>query len=623
MKRKLLSIVSVVLAMSMTTSAFAATARGTGDVDNDGQITANDVLAILTGKYAQLEGADQANVANRANGVSGVDANVLYQTILQPKYVSEDLALRVYTENYSIGSNPIDVIEGAEDLGSTVGTNEYGTGVVNDAVTLDGVTTISDAITKLASLATDSAAASLTEQLNNISFVSELGEDVYLRNEDGWAKLCWALGPIIPLSYEDAVIVNRVDDAATDEEIAAKQDQVDALNAIKAYVVSDKTLTAADVQDIATQLLIAFPNDITEDEVKATAARVLEITDQKYVFTADYNEMEDEVISASAVEIEDGETTYEASDFVNILAEFMSGYQDKTIAELRTTFGDKVAVTAQNTQTGADPISLVAEVVVKASYNPDGTTAATEATTEVTTEATTETTTETTTTETTTEAATEEDTETTTEAATEEDTETTTEEATEDTTESEDTDADGSGFVGTASISAADVYTAFNGAGLVDGDEIADGVTIINSASAFTFSERSFNFNDGELALSSVYSFQIGRGNNTISATHAVGDVLDDTEVIEKAIKFSVGGSGTITVYAGLGSSGVEDATIYLVNLDTNEIVAISNINRPGGSGSNYYVEAITVPEAGNYAFLQPGNVSSLNVAQIDISINA
>ncbi len=344
MKRKLFSLVAAVMAMSMTTSAFAATARGTGDVDGDSQLTANDVMAIVN----SLTDSAEANVDGSSNGINGADANVLYNIILQPKTVTEDLELRVYTENYSVGATPAIAASGAANLGSSVADNEQGMGIVDDTVSLTSGTTISEAINQLANVVTDSSAASISEQLDKIYFNSATKGDVYLRHEDGWAMFCWAVRAIVPLSESDAQLINKASDAATAEEIAAKQDQVDAMNNIKALVVSNNTLTAADIQTIKDEFLKAFPNTITSDEVTAAAADVLSITGDKYVFTAN------------------GEEITTTSSFVTTLAAFMPGWQDKTIADYRNAFTDKLEITAQNVKANGEVIKGIIEVAVTA-----------------------------------------------------------------------------------------------------------------------------------------------------------------------------------------------------------------------------------------------------------------
>ena len=576
MKKKLLSIISIAMAMTMTVSTFAATPRGAGDVDGDGKITANDVLMILKGL---ADTNPEANVDGR-NGINGSDANVLYRTILQPKTVSEDLMFKAYTENYSLGKNPVSIIEGADKLGSTVVAGDKGMGVVDDAVSTTSDTTIKGAIDSLVNLVNESSAANISSQLDKIYFASATKGDVYLRAEDGWSMFCYAVQPIIPMDAETAAICNKVPSSEEDLNNPTLKERYDALKEIKALVVSDKTLTANDIKTIKEAAYRAFPADMTETEIKEAAQRVLDIVATKFTLTAE--------IKGNV------ETITPDGAFVNGLVS-LAQYDTKTMADYRNTFGDKLVISVTNNGSG-NTISAVFEVAVvaNAGSTPVEPTTVTEATTEATTA-----TEATTVTEATTEATTA------TEATTEAPTETTTEAV--------------SGFVGDVNVLAENLQTAFP-TGLVDGDVLVkDAISIINSGSAFGWKSSNCSFNDG--AFVAACEFQVGNGNASVSADHAVGDVLADTESIEKAIKLTVGGSGKVTVYAALGSSGVAEAPIYLVDLNTRKVVAVSSATRPGGSGTSYYVSEIEIPAAGQYAYMQPGKKSSLNVAKIDLSI--
>ena len=575
MKKKLLSIISIAMAMTMTVSTFAATPRGAGDVDGDGKITANDVLMILKGL---ADTNPEANVDGR-NGINGSDANVLYRTILQPKTVSEDLMFKAYTENYSLGKNPVSIIEGADKLGSTVVAGDKGMGIVDDAVSTTSDTTIKGAIDSLVSLVNESSAANISSQLDKIYFVSAAKGDVYLRAEDGWSMFCYAVQPIIPMDAETAAICNKAPSSDEDLNNPTLKARYDALKEIKALVVSDKTLTADDIKTIKEAAYRAFPADMTETEIKEAAQRVLDIIGTRFTLTAE--------IKGNV------ETITPDGAFVNGLVS-LAQYDTKTMADYRNTFGDKLVISVTNNGSG-NTVSAVFEVAVvaNAGSTPVEPTTVTEATTEATTaEATTVT-------------------EATTEATTA--TEATTEAPTETTTEAV------SGFVGDVNVLAENLQTAFP-TGLVDGDVLVkDAISIINSGSAFGWKNSNCSFNDGAFVAAS--EFQVGNGNASVSADHAVGDVLADTESIEKAIKLTVGGSGKVTVYAALGSSGVAEAPIYLVDLNTRKIVAVSSATRPNGSGTSYYVSEIEIPAAGQYAYMQPGKKSSLNVAKIDLSI--
>ena len=560
MKKKLLSIISIAMAMTMTVSTFAATPRGAGDVDGDGKITANDVLMILKGL---ADTNPEANVDGR-NGINGSDANVLYRTILQPKTVSEDLMFKAYTENYSLGKNPVSIIEGADKLGSTVVAGDKGMGIVDDAVSTTSDTTIKGAIDSLVSLVNESSAANISSQLDKIYFVSAAKGDVYLRAEDGWSMFCYAVQPIIPMDAETAAICNKAPSSDEDLNNPTLKARYDALKEIKALVVSDKTLTADDIKTIKEAAYRAFPADMTETEIKEAAQRVLDIIGTRFTLTAE--------IKGNV------ETITPDGAFVNGLVS-LAQYDTKTMADYRNTFGDKLVISVTNNGSG-NTVSAVFEVAVvaNAGSTPVEPTTVTEATTEATTA---------------TEATTEAPTETTTEAV--------------------------SGFVGDVNVLAENLQTAFP-TGLVDGDVLVkDAISIINSGSAFGWKNSNCSFNDG--AFVAACEFQVGNGNASVSADHAVGDVLADTESIEKAIKLTVGGAGKVTVYAALGSSGVAEAPIYLVDLNTRKIVAVSSATRPNGSGTSYYVSEIEIPAAGQYAYMQPGKKSSLNVAKIDLSI--
>lgn len=575
MKKKLLSIISIAMAMTMTVSTFAATPRGAGDVDGDGKITANDVLMILKGL---ADTNPEANVDGR-NGINGSDANVLYRTILQPKTVSEDLMFKAYTENYSLGKNPVSIIEGADKLGSTVVAGDKGMGVVDDAVSTTSDTTIKGAIDSLVSLVNESSAANISSQLDKIYFVNAAKDAVYLRDEDGWSMFCYAVQPIIPMDAETAAICNKAPSSDEDLNNPTLKARYDALKEIKALVVNTNTLTAADIKTIKEAAYRAFPADMTETEIKEAAQRVLDIIGTRFTLTAE--------IKGNV------ETITPDGAFVNGLVS-LAQYDTKTMADYRNTFGDKLVISVTNNGSG-NTVSAVFEVAVvaNAGSTPVEPTTVTEATTEATTaEATTVT-------------------EATTEATTA--TEATTEAPTETTTEAV------SGFVGDVNVLAENLQTAFP-TGLVDGDVLVkDAISIINSGSAFGWKNSNCSFNDGAFVAAS--EFQVGNGNASVSADHAVGDVLADTESIEKAIKLTVGGSGKVTVYAALGSSGVAEAPIYLVDLNTRKIVAVSSATRPNGSGTSYYVSEIEIPAAGQYAYMQPGKKSSLNVAKIDLSI--
>ena len=584
MKRKLLSVVAIAMAMAMTTTAFAAPReRGNGDVDGDGTaLTAADLISLINnqGKVAN----DAANLNGRKDGgvISANDVLIAYKTVLQPNTVKEDLVFNVYTEglNSDLDLNALH----ANDLGAGYKANAQGTSIVDRSVTVTPTTTIKDAIDQFIDLATSDSKTleKINSQLNNIQFHSNVKGEVTLRSNNGWSMLAYALQPIVPMDDADAALCNKT--ASSADEIAAKKDRYDALKEAKAILVGTQTddaaqnttaLSASEVIALKNAFYKAIPTTgLTDAEVKAAAERVLAITDTKYSVTAN-----DEVLSSGAVEASS------TDGFIkNILA--IKEYGKATMADYRNAFGDKLVLSNGN-------INVVFEVAVVAGIGNDE-----ESTTEATTA---EATTEATTAEATTEATTAEST-----------TEATTAEATTEATTAAPVD----GFVGTANISAAETMNKFP-TGLTDKDEIAKGVSIINGGSAFQKKTIEYSFNNG--AYTASVEYQVGKGNGTISDTLKVGDKLDESAIIEKAIKFTVGGSGTVTVYGGVGSGDVTEAPVYLIDLNTREIVAVSKLTKV--DVGVFTVETMNIPKAGEYAYVQPNKGTSVNVAGIALSI--
>ena len=393
MKRKLLSVVAIAMAMAMTTTAFAAPReRGNGDVDGDGTaLTAADLISLINNQGNVSN--DAANLNGRKEGgvISASDVLIAYKTILQPNTVKEDLVFNVYTEglNTDLDLNALH----ANDLGAGSKANAQGTSIVDRTVTVTPTTTIKDAIDQFIDLATSDSKTleKINSQLNNIQFHSNVKGEVTLRSNNGWSMLAYALQPIVPMDDADAALCNKT--ASSADEIAAKKDRYDALKEAKAILVGTQTddakqnttaLSASEVIALKNAFYKAIPTTgLTDAEVKATAERVLAITDTKYSVTAN-----DEVLSSGAVEASS------TDGFIkNLLA--IKEYGKATMADYRNAFGDKLVLSNGN-------INVVFEVAVVAGIGNDE-----ESTTEATTEATTaEATTEATTAEATTEATT-------------------------------------------------------------------------------------------------------------------------------------------------------------------------------------------------------------------------
>ena len=366
MKKKLLSIIALAMTMTMTTSAFAAIsprARGTGDVDGDGQITANDVLKILNGL---ADNDAEANV-DGMDAIDGVDARVAYKTVLQPKNVTEDLVFNVYaTEGFEANIKVLD----ADKLGSSVDTtgtkDETGKGMKTvDTTSVDAskAMTIKDAISEVV------AAASIrnlgvTNQLNKIYFKNNVRGDVYLRSENGWSMLSYALQPIIPMDEATAALCNKT--PSTPEELAdpTLAARLEAFNKAKEIIVganpsapdekNETVLTPEQIVQVKEYMFEAIPSGLDEATIKATAARVLEITDTKYDFTVSYNNASGDVTDTLK------SADVDSSKFIADLCT-LADYSTKTMGDYRNTFGDKVVFTSVNRTTGST-ISAFLEV---------------------------------------------------------------------------------------------------------------------------------------------------------------------------------------------------------------------------------------------------------------------
>ncbi len=352
MKKKILSLTAVVLAMAMTTtSVFAAiTPRDDADVDGDGAVTANDVEKIING-------AENGNF-DGDTGVTPTDAKALMYYILQPKNVTEKYGIRVSTSTEFLGGAEVKLYD---NLGDTTPDNR-GFNAVSESGPLTPSTKITEAIDQLKN---NLDPAKVSSTLNKIQFHSEKKGDVKLSEYNGWIMFRWAVSPIVPMDADMAKDANKT--LSADENVATapadKQARAAALDDVAAKLgipdaegkANTISLTADDLGSIITELYKAFPNDITEDEIRAAAERVINITVEgkggsgKYTFTYAKND--------------EAPTAIDAKDcaFVNDVVAFAKGgWQDKTIEDARTTFGDKVTLTS--TLKGGQPKSATVEI---------------------------------------------------------------------------------------------------------------------------------------------------------------------------------------------------------------------------------------------------------------------
>lgn len=372
MKKKLLSIVALAMTMAMATSAMAAPStgvigpvlRGSGDVDGDGQVTANDVMMILKGIATDADVAD----IDGSDTNDGVDGVVAYKTVLQPKTVVEDLNVRIKLPSYEISQ--INILH-ADQVGSEVVDGDKGMGEVDvTTANINASCTIKQAIDEAVEAAIAGGLNGINNQLDRIYFHSNVKGDVYLRSLNGWSMFANALRYIVPMDPEMAAYSNKQANATPVDVINADpvlKQRYDALNEIKNILIDpsitdpaqmdDSDLTADEIRQMKELFYIAIPGGdngdaLTDEEVANTASEVLKITDTKYDVTVTYNGNTESLKS----------DTVAATQFIQDV-QFLKNYGVMTVADYRNTFGDKVVASSINTaKSDATPVEVVIEV---------------------------------------------------------------------------------------------------------------------------------------------------------------------------------------------------------------------------------------------------------------------
>lgn len=334
MKKKLIGLLAAVMAVSMTTSAFAASAeeaanpRTAFNVDGSRVFSANDVYRVFK--------ADPEKDVNGDRKFNSADADVLYSLALQPKNVeAKAFVFADATGTVEVHTQDTGIVPMAH-LGYGVKTDEYGTDVL---VKLDNGATlkeISDDVFNYVK-ATDTRAKQVSTQLNKIFFNSATKGDVYLRTDDGWSMLCYALRYVVPMKESDAMTCNKVAQLKAENYTFAtgNEENVKALDAIKAVVVGTNDFTTTDIQTIQDNIYTAFPSGIAADVIEKTAVEVLKITDRKYTVTVEYNGVPQTLSAATVAN----------SQFIKDV-EKLADYDKVTVQEAIDIFGTQVTVTA-------------------------------------------------------------------------------------------------------------------------------------------------------------------------------------------------------------------------------------------------------------------------------------
>jgi hypothetical protein len=307
MKKKVLCLAcSVVMGLGMTTTAFAKV--GSGDVDGNGKLTANDSSAIL--QYvldhtyngtevaefdlseANYDGSlmDDGQDQITANDCSGVLADVLYN--------ETDVYMTV-----SVGKeNPLAFTE-----------------VINPNFTKTKIVDFVDTI--LLSGKYDSELAANASKVNtlvdNIKFgqtdANGVNHTTSIRTDLGWSK------------FEGAVSGVITDQAAFD--------------ALK--VGDTQYATADDIKNIYETAKKAFAPSMDASAVSSTGAKVTDIVGSDFITLTSLNDKGEAAKSMTLTEV-----------FDTVAANNLQAYDTVTIDQLQEIFGNKVVVTVKNPNTG-------------------------------------------------------------------------------------------------------------------------------------------------------------------------------------------------------------------------------------------------------------------------------
>lgn len=353
MKKKLMGLSALLMSLAISTSAFAAVPRQSGDADgrNGETLTAGDLVKIADSAIKGTnvaEGNFDGYWGNTKNErVTVTDAQALLQYILQPENFKEDAEIRIYSSKYE------DVYKVfAGELDSTVqwdGTyaNTDATVTASSDATLENV--IQSAVNQAAS-----KGERFAETLNKIYFTSDVKGDVYLTTEDGFAMFKYAMRYIVPVDQETLTRVNKT---ASGDELyneattsAEKKARYEAMKELEGYVLAASGGNF-DLANAYTAAKKAFPSGLSQEELDKTYDETAKIVKDKYTFSVN------------------GLTVYEpgssAREGYELLCKLFREYETNTVNTVinEPGAGDVLAFTATNNKTGATT-TVVAELYV-------------------------------------------------------------------------------------------------------------------------------------------------------------------------------------------------------------------------------------------------------------------
>ena len=317
MKRKVIcTALALTMGLSMATPTFAG--YGTGDVNNDGIITAADAASVL--QYV-LDDTFEGGPAPLVEPFYKEQANYNgdYQHDENGKPLDKELISAADCDailnDVRTGSTDVVVrFKGPGNTNFTVNATDSSSSGV-DEVSIRKPKAVDEAdrlMQDTQNVVTERNVDRLNNFLDKLTF-----NGANIREEKGWNKFADAVGGLV-------------------------QDQA-AFDALKDAVMQDKLNTAADVQTAYDNVKKAFPSEkMTEDKVKEASEKVKNITGDDFLKVEILDPETNEVIKTMATQ-----------DVIDVVIENkLYNYADVTVLQLINIFGTNGRVTVSNPNTG-------------------------------------------------------------------------------------------------------------------------------------------------------------------------------------------------------------------------------------------------------------------------------
>lgn len=289
MKKKILCLsLATVMSLGMATSAFARV--GSGDVNSDGILTADDSSMIL--QYT-LDNSYTGSAISTFNLREANYDGSLIENTYDDQITANDAAFVLQ-----------DVLFKETDLYMDV-TLGQGTTAVTFTDVIDGTETVQEYVDNIMGGDFDAQLEASVDKFNvfmdNVVFSGVSGRDTSIRTDLGWSK------------FE-----NAVSDCITDQE---------AFNALK--IGDTRFTTAQELKDYYETAKRAFAPTISSDAIRSTKDKFLAITGSDYVTVTG-----------------DGVSMPLDQVFDLVADNNLQAYDTATINDIRDIFGDHIEVTA-------------------------------------------------------------------------------------------------------------------------------------------------------------------------------------------------------------------------------------------------------------------------------------